>query len=70
MGHYLQATRHPWSSFLFLAPLLDQQQPLSTQFIAVAVVLSLVISFIGEVFERTLFFSSVIAPKMPGTPAA
>ena len=55
---------------LFLAPLLDQQQPLSTQFIAVAVVLSLGISFVGEVFERYLFFSAVIAPKMPGTPAA
>ena len=55
--------------FLFLAPILDKQQPLSTQFFAIAVVLSLGISFVGEVFERYLFFSAVIAPKMPGTPA-
>jgi formate dehydrogenase iron-sulfur subunit len=55
--------------FLYLAPLLDPQ-PLSTQFIAVSVVLSLGVSFVGEVFERYLFFSAVIAPKMPGTPAA
>lgn len=56
--------------FLFLAPLLDQQQPLSTQFVVIVVVLSLGISFVGEVFERFLFFSAVIAPKMPGAPAA
>ena len=56
--------------FLFLAPLLDPQQTLSTQFIAVAMVLALGICFLGEVLERYLFFSAVIAPKMPGTPAA
>ncbi|MBC7852742.1 MAG: dimethyl sulfoxide reductase anchor subunit, partial [Pirellulaceae bacterium] len=56
--------------FLFVAPRLDPQQPLSTQFVAAAVVVSLLISFVGEVFERYLFFSAVIAPKMPGTPAA
>jgi Fe-S-cluster-containing dehydrogenase component/DMSO reductase anchor subunit len=56
--------------FLFLAPILDKQQPLSTLFVAIAVVLCLGISFVGEVFERYLFFSAVIAPKMPGTPAA
>ncbi|MCE9525781.1 MAG: dimethyl sulfoxide reductase anchor subunit [Planctomycetales bacterium] len=55
--------------FLFLAPILDKQQPLSTQFVAIAVILSLGITFIGEVLERYLFFSAVIAPKMPGTPA-
>jgi formate dehydrogenase iron-sulfur subunit len=55
--------------FLFLAPILDKQQSLSTQFVTVAMVLSLAISFLGEVFERYLFFSAVIAPKMPGSPA-
>ena len=55
--------------FLFLAPILGKQQSLSTQFVAIAVVLSLGISFVGEVLERYLFFSAVIAPKMPGTPA-
>lgn len=53
--------------FLFLASVLDRQQPLSTPSVAVAVILSLGISFIGEVLERYLFFSAVIAPKMPGT---
>lgn len=55
--------------FLFLAPMLDRP-PLSTQIVAAAVVLSLGVSFMGEVLERYLFFSAVIAPKMPGAPAA
>jgi DMSO reductase anchor subunit len=56
--------------FLFLAPYLDQQKPLSGQFVAVTVVLSLGISFLGELLERYLFFTAVIAPKMPGAPGA
>lgn len=43
---------------------------LSPQFIVVAVVLSLVVALVGEILERYLFFAAVIAPKMPGTPAA
>lgn len=55
---------------LYLAPLVNPDRPLSTEFITVAVVLALAVSFLGEVFERYLFFSAVIAPKMPGSPAA
>lgn len=42
----------------------------SPGFVAVAMVLSLGFTFVGEVLERYLFFTAVIAPKMPGTPAA
>jgi Fe-S-cluster-containing dehydrogenase component/DMSO reductase anchor subunit len=42
----------------------------SPQFITLAVVLSLVLCVVGELLERYLFFTAVIAPKMPGAPAA
>lgn len=41
----------------------------SSTFIVVAMLGSLVLTFLGELFERYLFFTSVVAPKMPGTPA-
>lgn len=53
--------------FLYLSPMLNPDQALSTQFVVVAVVLSLAVSFCGELLERYLFFTAVIAPKMPGT---
>ncbi|MDB5386722.1 MAG: putative anaerobic reductase component [Planctomycetaceae bacterium] len=48
----------------------DSQQSVSPRFVVAATVCSLGFAFLGEVLERYLFFTSVIAPKMPGTPAA
>jgi len=42
----------------------------SPLFVGVVVVLSLVVLLIGELLERYLFFTAVVAPKMPGSPAS
>ncbi len=42
----------------------------SPLFVGVVVLLSLVALVIGEFLERYLFFTAVVAPKMPGSPAS
>jgi Fe-S-cluster-containing dehydrogenase component/DMSO reductase anchor subunit len=54
---------------LYLSPLMSPGQESSTQFTAATVIASLVLSLLGEILERYLYFSAVIAPKMPGTAA-
>jgi formate dehydrogenase iron-sulfur subunit len=46
------------------------KEPLSFLSVVSIVMLSLVLCLVGELLERYLFFAAVIAPKMPGTPAA
>jgi DMSO reductase anchor subunit len=41
-----------------------------TSLILAAVALMLVLNLVGELLERYLFFSAVVAPKMPGAPTA
>ena len=38
-------------------------------FLGIVAVLSLLVLLLGELTERWLFFTSVVAPKMPGAPA-
>jgi hypothetical protein len=53
------------------APYLSQSgRGHSPLFIASAIVLSAVLLFTGELLERYMFFTAVVAPKMPGAPAA
>jgi hypothetical protein len=42
----------------------------STAAICVATITSFIALFIGEFLERYLFFTAVVAPKMPGNPAS
>ena len=44
--------------------------PVNPLFAGLSVVLILAVCFAGEVMERYLFFAAVVAPKMPGVPAA
>jgi uncharacterized protein (DUF983 family) len=39
-------------------------------FVVIAVVLILTVLLLGEFLERYLFFTAVVAPKMPGSPAS
>jgi Fe-S-cluster-containing dehydrogenase component/DMSO reductase anchor subunit len=39
-------------------------------FIGLTVAVSLAVLFVGEMIERYLFFTAVVAPKMPGAPAS
>ena len=55
---------------LFLSQHFSVKQPLPAGMVVGAVIFSLAISLLGELLERYLFFAAVIAPKMPGTPAA
>lgn len=57
-------------AILFFARATKSSQPLSVSYVVSLVAMSLVISLLGELLERYLFFTAVIAPKMPGTPAA
>lgn len=57
-------------AILAFSPQLSPNSPLSAQFIVIATLCSFGLAFLGELLERYLFFTSVIAPKMPGTPAA
>lgn len=45
-------------------------QAYSPTFVVCATIAALSLTFLGEVLERYLFFTAVIAPKMPGAPAA
>jgi formate dehydrogenase iron-sulfur subunit len=55
---------------LYAAAEFNSHRPLSPGFVVIATVLSLGFAFFGELLERYLFFTAVIAPKMPGAPAA
>jgi DMSO reductase anchor subunit/ferredoxin len=39
-------------------------------FVGITVALSLIVLVVGELIERYLFFTAVVAPKMPGAPAS
>ena len=54
---------------LYVVRALNPDQPLSTPLVVAAVAFSLIVSLAGELLERYLFFTAVIAPKMPGAPA-
>jgi DMSO reductase anchor subunit len=49
--------------------LIASAEPLSSAMFLLAAVVILALNLVGEFLERYLFFSAVVAPKMPGAPA-
>ncbi|MEO6034597.1 MAG: hypothetical protein ABIQ35_05025 [Verrucomicrobiota bacterium] len=47
-------------------PLLSFSQLLNPHFVSVLAVAAFVLCIVGELLERVLFFTAVVAPKMPG----
>jgi hypothetical protein len=42
----------------------------SSIFVVCSVILIIAVLLLGELLERYLFFTAVVAPKMPGSPAS